>query len=137
LVTSDSIRLVQRAFEAFTHRDLEAMLGLLAPDAEFFPEGTSAALGEDRSYRGHDGMRRYFEDASRVWDELRVMPQRYRQVGDRVLVHGRVYARLANGFLIDSPGSWLWEVRDGKIVWGCAFAEDADALRAAGLEEGE
>jgi ketosteroid isomerase-like protein len=136
-MTSDSIRLVQHAFDAFTRRDAEALIALMDTDVEFFPEGTSAAAHEGRSYHGHDGMRQYFEDIGRVWDELRVMPQRYREIGARVLVHGRIYARLADGFLIDSPGSWLWEVRDGKIVWGCAYAEDADAVRAAGLEESD
>jgi ketosteroid isomerase-like protein len=134
-VTPESIRIVEQAFEAFSRRDVNAFLALADDDIEFFPEGTSAAARQGRAYRGHDGIRLYFEDVGRVWDELRVMPHRYREVGSRVLVRGRIYARLANGFLIDSPGSWLWDVRDGKVVWVCGYAEDSDAVRAAGLDE--
>ena len=44
-------------------------------------------------YVGHDGMRKYYEDVAAVWKELEVMPHEIREVGDAVLVLGRVYGR--------------------------------------------
>jgi len=66
---------------------------------------------------------------------LEVVPHDFRDLGDRVLVFGRVYARGEGGYITDSPTQWLWELKDGLIVSGRVFTNRAEALSAAGLDE--
>jgi ketosteroid isomerase-like protein len=129
-----NIELVRSVFEAFTSRDIDAMLELIAPEMEFWgPTASFARQGE--AYVGHEGMRQYFADVGRVWRTLEVVPHDFRDLGDRVLVFGRVYARGEGGYISDSPTQWLWRVAGGRVVWGRVFTNRADALAAAGLHE--
>jgi ketosteroid isomerase-like protein len=126
----DQIDLVRRAFAAFTERDVEGFLAVLDEEIEFLAVGTTRLLGKSEAYRGHEGIRRYFEDVARVWQELRVLPARYRSVGPYVLVLGSVYARDREGNLTDVPTGWIWKERQGKLVWGRAYGSREDALQA-------
>ena len=132
-----AIELTEAMFEAFTARDVEAMIVLLDPDMEFYPIGTARLTGSDAPYRGHDGMRRYFADVDQVWQELRVVPQHYEVNADRVLVIGRVYARDRQGGVIDSPAGWLWEIKDQRFVSGQVFDDPDEAHEAAAAAASE
>jgi ketosteroid isomerase-like protein len=129
-----NVVLVRRLYEAFEARDLDAMTALVAPDMEFFPQVTASMVNRTEPYRGHEGMRRYFEDAARVWRHLEIIPHEYRDLGERVLVLGRVYARGEGGYISDSPAAWLWRIERDLIAWGRVFTSRADALEAAGLD---
>ena len=130
---SANIEIVRRLYEAFEARDLEEMLKLTDPEMEFFPQVTASVVKRSEPYRGHDGLRRYFEDAARVWRQLDIIPHEYRDLGDRVLVFGRVYARGEGGYISDSPAAWLWRIEDDVITYGRVFTSRAEALEAAGL----
>ena len=125
--------MVKAVFAAFATRDVEGVLALVAPDVEFRPM-TSEVVGRTEPYRGHDGMRTYFADAARVWEELRLTPQEFREVGDVVLVIGRVSAHSPSRTIVGSTG-WIFRLRDGRVVQGRVFRSAADAIRAA-AEEG-
>jgi ketosteroid isomerase-like protein len=136
-VESDSqynIEIVRQLFEAFTNRDFEAMESLIGPQMEFWAPTAEFARG-GRPYIGREGIREYFEDVGRVWRTLEVVPHEFRDLGDRVLVLGRVYARGEGGYISDSPAGWLFRLSGDQIVYGRVFARRADALAAAGLEE--
>jgi ketosteroid isomerase-like protein len=128
----ESIDLVRRAFAAFSERDLDAVLEVVGADVEFFPP-TASIAGHDTPYRGHEGLRQYFEDVARIWEVLEVVPHEYREVGDQVVALGRVYGRGLDGLLVDSPTGWIWTVDGGKIVAGRVFTSRQEALDAAGL----
>jgi ketosteroid isomerase-like protein len=123
---------VRRLFECFSSRDLESALPLLDPEIELFVP-TAERANRGGSYRGYDGMRRYLHDIGRVWEEVRVVPRRFREVGDHVLVFGRVYARGEDGVVIDSPAQWVWRMKDGKAIWGCVYEDRDEALKTLGL----
>jgi ketosteroid isomerase-like protein len=126
------LRLVKRAFEALSRRDVQTLLEVAAPDVEFLAPATATLAREGRSYRGHDGIFRYMRVVARVWEELELIPDRYRPAGDgRVLVVGRVRARGQGGYIVDEGVSWLVDVRDGKLTRSrpCG-AEEARAIEA-------
>ena len=129
-----NVVIVRRLYEAFEARDLDAMMALVSPDMEFFPQVTASLVNRTEPYRGHEGMRRYFDDAGQVWRHLEIIPHEYRALGDRVLVFGRVYARGEGGYIADSPAAWLWRIQGELITWGRVFTSRADALEAAGLD---
>ena len=48
---------------------------------------------------------------------------------------GRLQGRgRTSGVELDVPMGFVWTLRDGKVVRAKSFSEQADALRAAGLE---
>lgn len=129
-MSRDQIDIVRHAFDAFTRRDVDAMLAVMHEDIEFLPMGTQSLIGQTDSYHGHAGIRRYFSDVARVWQELRVIPARYRSVGPYVLVLGSVYARDNDGNLTDIPTGWIWKLSEGKLVWARAYMSRQEALDA-------
>jgi ketosteroid isomerase-like protein len=129
-MSRDQIDIVREAFAAFTKRDVDAMLAVMHKDIEFLPMGTKSLIGQTGSYRGHAGIRKYFEDVARVWQELRVIPARYRSIGPYVLVLGSVYARDIDGNLTDMPTGWIWKLSGGKLVWARAYMSRQEALDA-------
>lgn len=125
--------IVRRLFEAFSRRDARAVSELCAPDVEFVPV-TLGLAGREEPYRGREGIRRYFADTARLWQELRAEPEVYYEVGDRVAAVGRVYA-WGLGRVIDAPAGWVWRVRDGLVVHGEVFDTRRAALEAVGLDD--
>jgi ketosteroid isomerase-like protein len=120
---------VKAVFAAFAERDLERVLDAIDPEMEFTPV-TADLAGRTEPYRGHEGMREYFRDVGLVWDDLRLNPREFREVGDSILVTGRVTARSPSRIVEGSTG-WVFRVRDGRVVYGRVYASAADAERAA------
>ena len=118
--------LVERMFEAFAARDAGTLLALMDPEIEFFGP-TATILNEGQCYRGHDGIRRYLRDADALWSRLELLPSRYREVGNHVVVLGRVRAQARDGLDLDAPAAWVWRVAGDRITWGCAYG-DRDAM---------
>ena len=127
-MSGTDIDVVKAVYAAFAARDVEGLLAHAAPDIEFIAV-TSDYAGRTGPYRGHEGMREYLRDVARVWDELRLTPTDYRQVGDQVLVTGRVTARSPARTVAGSTG-WVWRVVDGKVVYIRVYGSAEDAVRA-------
>jgi ketosteroid isomerase-like protein len=129
---AENIAIVRRVFEAFSSRDVEAMIEMLDPGVLFEPAPTFAR--PHRSYLGHSGMRQYFGDLAETWERLDVSVQEYRAAGSYVLAFGRIYAS-GGGSVADDPASFVWRLEQGKVVWGKVFRRRGEALDAVGLSE--
>jgi ketosteroid isomerase-like protein len=136
-VAIDHVTIVKRALEAFADRDLRSSLELADPEIELIVPGTASFAQGGRSYKGLDGLVRYVHDVGRVWDELEVIPQQYDELGDSVMVTGRLRARREGSFLIDEPAHWVFEFLNGKIVRACAYTDRDAALTALGIAGGK
>jgi ketosteroid isomerase-like protein len=128
-VAADDVSVVKAVFAAFAERDLERLIELIHPQLEFATV-TSDYAGRTEPYRGHEGMREYFRDVSQVWDDLRLTPRVFQEVGDTVLVTGRVTARSPARIMEGSTG-WIFRMKDGLVIYGKVYASAADAERAA------
>ena len=122
------IDVVKEVFAAFAARDPERVMAVLDPDVVFIAV-TGGILGRTEPYRGHEGMREYFRDVERVWDELILSPGEFEEVGDAILVTGRVSARSPARTVSGSTG-WVWRVRDGLVVYVRVYASAAEAAAA-------
>ena len=122
------IDVVKEVFAAFAARDAERVVAALDPDVVFIAV-TGGILGRTEPYRGHEGMREYFRDVERVWDELILSPSEFEEVGDAILVTGRVSARSPARTISGSTG-WVWRVRDGLVVYVRVYASAAEAAAA-------
>ena len=99
-------------------------------------EAPTAEMANDgKPYVGHAGMRKYYDDVASVWIELDVTPSEIREVGDAVLVLGRVYGRAGGGYIQDSPAQWVMRFRDGRVSWIRVFTNRSAALAEVGLPE--
>ena len=119
---------VKAMFEAFSERDVEAVLAYAHPEVEFRAV-TGDHAGRTSAYRGHDGLRQYFRDVAEIWDDLRIVPGEFRQSGDTILVTGRVSARSPARIVAGSTG-WIWRVVGGLIVYARVYPSAADAMAA-------
>lgn len=123
--------IVRRVFEAFERRDTDAVVELCADDVEFWLPVTAGLADVEGPYRGHAGVRRYFEDVERVWGALEIGPQEFRPVGDCIVVSGTVTTR--RSLTMYSSAGWLWRVRKGKVASCRLYSNAAEAMAVAKL----
>jgi hypothetical protein len=122
---------IRALYAAALRGDVEGVVAGLHPDYEFYPE---AGAPMDAAYRGHEGARRYFEEAFEAWELLRFDIERLVDAGDRVVALFEMLNR-GRGSGIELSGRWaeVWET-DGTDVMRSRFYQSHDeALAAAGL----
>ena len=119
--------LVQRAYQAFSKRDIEALREIADPGIEIHTV-TGTLAGREEPYRGLEGVAEYMQDVAEAWDEIEITAADFRPLSDtRILVFGRVRARRELA-IIDAPNAWLWEVGEGRIRSARVFG-DPEAAR--------
>ena len=123
------VDIVRALFDAFAQRDIARVEELISDEMEFHAV-TAEVAGREGPYRGHAGMELYFADVEEIWEEIRLTPIDFEEVGDVILVTGRVWAR-GSGRVVDSSTGWLFKVRDGQLVWARVFESAAEATAAA------
>src|SRR5438309_150664 len=126
--------IVRRAFERWANQDLPGFLELFDEACETRPH-----LGglEGGVYRGHEGVRRWFNDVYSDWTEFCPELRTFDELGDSLLVEGRIRARgRVSGVELDTAIWWRCTFRDGRILCMDAFREPGDAHRAAKLGGG-
>ena len=128
----DNIEIVKQGFEALDRGGVEAMLELIDPDFEAtVPPELSV---EPDTYRGHEGLRRYFA-AFEGLEDVRFEFVDAVAAGDKVVATMRLCAKGTDtGIEVEQLAYQLWTVRRGKAVRVEAFADKTAALEAAGLE---
>ena len=120
---------IYRAYEAWSRRDIDALLELVHPDAVARPI-LGANIGVS-VYHGRDGLRDWFEDLHQEWEAFETRVVRIDEFGDRALLTIDVHARgRASGVVIEGELYHLVELRDGMIMRLEAF-RDRDAAIAA------
>jgi ketosteroid isomerase-like protein len=120
------VDVVRAIYAAFADRDLGRALEYIDPECEIVLEGTMTRAGRAEPYRGHDGMREYFADVMRVWDELEIHANDFRVVPGSVIVMGHVTGRL-DGHDVRRAAVWTWRLRDDRAVF--MRASDMGELR--------
>lgn len=113
VVDGDVIRAV---FAAFARRDIEAALALVDEDVEFWPQGTAQYAGRELPYRGHEGLRRYFEDVAAVWEHLEIEPRSVRAVSGGSTAFGVARGRTYSGDRVEVPVIWVFRLRAGRVL---------------------
>jgi ketosteroid isomerase-like protein len=133
-MSQENVDAVRALFVAFADRDLDAAARVLDPKVEIRP----AIVGgpEGIVYRGLPGNGEFWADIDATWAEFRIEPEEFRDLGERVLVLGRAFARgRESGVAVNEPAAWIAELHEAKIVGFWSFSSRAEALKAAGLRE--
>jgi ketosteroid isomerase-like protein len=133
-MSRENVEIAKRSVEIFNGRDLVAYDEIYTPDYEWFPAMPGIVAGD--SYSGREGVERYFEETSDTWEDLRVVAEEFRDLGDRVLVLGRLAGRGKGSHVqVDSPFGVVIEFCDGRISRVRGYLDHGEALRATGLSE--
>jgi ketosteroid isomerase-like protein len=131
-VSRENVDVVRRAMIAWQSGALGEMDRLVSADAEWRPSPLSGASRE--VYVGPAGIREWGSEMISRHTEVRNEIDEMRDLGDRVLVLGRVIERLEGRTRLDAQLAWLFDLRDGRIVRGQGFADPDEAYRIAGLD---
>jgi ketosteroid isomerase-like protein len=133
-ISDEGIELLHQGVDAFNRRDLDGCLALCDPDVEFISYLAQVEGGEP--YRGHDGVRDWWERLLAVFPDFKVEVEQARDLGGRMFARWRTHGR---GVQSDAPmEQTVWQVgeyRHGKAIEWRFFASEEEALEAAGLAE--
>ena len=124
---------LETLYEAINRADLDAVLRLQAEDVEWHGPRVFPDLAGP--HRGHEGIRAYTQEVMDAWSEFRVIPEKFLDLGERVLVftHERGRGR-ASGIEVQSrPTAHLWTLDRGRVVRFQVFWDRDEGLRAAGV----
>ena len=132
-MSQENVEVVRRAVEAYEREGLDGSMRYYAPEVEWTT--TDVAI-ERATYRGHDGVRRFFGTLDEQFDDLRFDVEELIDAGDQVIVTIRTGGRgRASGAPVDGTWSYVCSLRDGMIYRVRTYSERAEALEAAGLRE--
>ncbi len=128
-MSRESLDVVRRVVEVFNHGDIETILALTHPDFELeIPPGLST---EPDTYRGHDGMRRYWESFDDAMEEIQIHLERLDDAGASVVVAMELRARgRSTGIAVEQRLAGVWTIRDAKVMRIRAFASMREARDA-------
>ncbi len=125
-----NLGLTQNLFAIWNTRDFEGLIPLVADDLEWVPQTMSAVEGS--SFRGVDGLREFFGEWDSTWATWEVEPNEVKDLGDHVLVLGKVHAEArSSGLELDQPVAYLFEFREGLLAYGATFFDHNEARNAA------
>ena len=120
----DVLALYARVARDFDRRDLESYLEVIHPEVEF----TTVAFGEERVFRGHDGVREWWETLSARPGYDAYSSAATAIADDAVLIRARIRAPNQSGGYLDAAALWLLVARDG-LVWRYRPVESEDEAR--------
>jgi ketosteroid isomerase-like protein len=108
----------------------EALSQLLDPGIEWVPVSHSLLAVE--SYRGFDGVRRFWGEFLSAWESYKVEPLSFDDAGDQVAVVVHIVGR-THELEVDETRSSLLTLRDGRVARVQSFDDPDGAREAAGV----
>jgi ketosteroid isomerase-like protein len=114
-VAESNLEIIERGFEAFNEDGVDGILPFIHP--EFEATTPPELASEPDTYRGHEGIHRWYSSFEEVMDEIRWDARDFREVGDRVVVQFTLHARgKTTGLDFGQDAVMVWELRDGQAV---------------------
>jgi ketosteroid isomerase-like protein len=131
-MSKENVEIVRQVIAAYSGTG-EVRDDLVDPDIEVWE---SSELPGELAGRGHSALIRARETVSDSFDDWSVEPERFFDLGDRILVFVTFRAQgRGSGVPADGSLAYLMTVRDRKVTeWGL-FGDRNKALEAAGLRE--
>ncbi len=121
--------LVARWIDAWNWREVDALVGLAAPDVVVQP---LRLRGLSEQYLGHDGIRAWMGTIEGEGHDHRLTPESLRSLDSRrVLAVGKVRI----GAEVTSPFTGLYEHRDGRITFMSHYFTPPSVLESIGVLE--
>jgi ketosteroid isomerase-like protein len=126
------VETVNRLFEGFNRRGVEAVIEVCDPEVEWSP--ALAAGDGDATYRGHEGVRCYFAELAARWSAARAVVYRLRRLDDAVLAGCGVWAKPHDlGPDISEQVAVVFAFRQGRVASARAFKDENEARLLASV----
>ena len=126
---SEKVEKARAAYDAWGRRDLDAFVEVFSEDVELRPF-LGRGLGAT-TYHGHQGLRRWYEEANEEWDELTIDAHEFREQGDQLIVFLRAVGRGKGSHVeVEAEIVHVAEFRDGKFTRLHAYGDREQALAA-------
>jgi ketosteroid isomerase-like protein len=131
------VDVARQAVDAYNRRDVEGFFAELGTtDFEWYPAIAKALDGSGDGYRGREGVEQFAADTGENWEELQNTAAEFRDLGDRVLVLGRLQGRgKGSGAPVDQPYTGIFDFRGDRICRYRVYLDRAEGLQAAGVLE--
>jgi uncharacterized protein len=134
-MSQENVEIVRRMIELANRGDVAGIAALMAPDIECFPAEDQV---DSKPFRGREAFAEYAAEWLEVFDQYTIMASEVLDLGEYVIVVGRVVARgRGSGAETADEDAWLYRLRDGKAIEYRECRTKAAALEAAaaGLRE--
>jgi ketosteroid isomerase-like protein len=95
----------------------------------------NVAFPDAATYRGYDGLARWWAAFFEVYDELRLEPQEFLPAGNRVVVPVRHWLLSKAGVGLEREITHVWTLRNGRVIHVTGHHERSQALEDVGLSE--
>jgi ketosteroid isomerase-like protein len=132
-MSAEKVELVRRLYELANLRDVDATRELIAPELEMRTAGLFPDV--DTAYHGREEFMRFLLDFAGIWVDLSLEPDKYFDLGRRVLVLAHFHATGRDGLEVERSFAHLWTLRDGRAVRLEAYADEHAAFKAAGVSK--
>jgi ketosteroid isomerase-like protein len=135
-MAENNVELVREGFEAMRDGDPEALMPFIHPEFEVTTPPELAA--EPDTYRGPEGVRRYFESFYEAMDRVSFEAKELIPVGDLVVVEAVLHSRgRTTGLEVEQRVALVYELKDGKAYRISVYATVDEAMAAARSATGE
>ena len=132
-MSEENVEIVRNAIEAFGHEGVDGSLRYYDPEIEWT---TTEALIGGGTFRGHEGLRRYFGNFDDEFDDLRIEPDWLIDAGEQVISSVRISGRgKASGTPVELTLISVGSLRSGLIYRVRNYPDMAAAFEAAGISE--
>ena len=133
-MSEENVEVADRMADAFNTRSFDLLSELVSQDFEFIPYLAFEIASS--SYRGLEGLRRYFEDADTAWENIRVHLDEIRDTDSGFVAFGGLHARgKSSGVDTDVELAWVVELQGGRVRRVHSYGDAGQALEAAGLKK--
>ncbi len=130
-MSEENVEATRRMLDAFNSGDVDGWVRGLHPDVVWVPIPEYTVT---EAIRGPGPVREFVADWVGAWDQYTVDVTRIFDDGDWVVVGGRHEARHQSGAEISMDMFVAAAYRDGKGIEFRWFTNEADALKAAGID---
>jgi ketosteroid isomerase-like protein len=131
-LSPQNVNTVRAILDAFNRGDMHGFLDMCDPDIEW---DLSQRLIDPEKYRGHEGVKKFFEQQLEAWEEAPLMEaEELIDAGDQVVAFVRVHGRgKGSGAAVEARIAQVWTILDGKATRLEYYGDRAKALAAVGL----
>jgi ketosteroid isomerase-like protein len=126
-----NVKLVRKALDAYTRRDVDVLRTLADPDMVLDWSASRGWLAD--VYRGVDEALRFYAGYFEAFDVIEIKPDRFIVAGDSVVVPNVAHQRGRDGIEVSARSTLVFTVRNHKLIRICLYQETEQALEAVGL----
>jgi ketosteroid isomerase-like protein len=131
-MSQENVEIVRVFIDAFNQGDLEAAFKHMDSDFEF---DTTRTIGLVGGVLKLDQTRSALDEFLGLWEAVHFELDKFVEVGEQVAISLGAYFRGRDGVEVKARPSYVWTMRNGRIVHGCFYQEWQEALEAVGLSE--